>query len=123
MLAHMWESYANKDNEHLLEIAGYLAKELPYIIEAVHAHLDRETKGSSLGRPMEALKEIMSELGVEPGSVQDFKEGIESKTEPGSELSIKHFGSIFQEFCRREAIYGYGDLQVLRMVKQLSRTW
>jgi hypothetical protein len=30
------------------------------------------------------------------------------------------FGTVFQEFCRREAIYGYGDLQVLRMVEKLS---
>ncbi len=121
MLAHMWESYAHQDNERLLENAGYLAKELPYIIEAVHAHLDRKAKDSSLERPMDTLREIMFELGVEPESRQDFKEGIESKTEPGSELSLKHFGPIFQEFCRREAIYGYGDLQVLRMVKQLTR--
>ncbi len=121
MLAHMWESYAHQDNERLLELAGYMAKELPFIMEAVKAHLDREAKGSSLGRPMDTLKEIMSELGVETSSEQDFRQNMEPGAESGSELSMKHFGPIFQEFCRREAIYGYGDLQVLRMVKQLSK--
>lgn len=32
------------------------------------------------------------------------------------ELNTKEFGSIYREFNRREAIYGFGDLQVKNMM-------
>jgi len=32
------------------------------------------------------------------------------------------FGAVFQEFCRCEAIYGYGDHQVLRMFEELTNS-
>lgn len=82
-----------------------LSESFPFIPEAVQAHLDREAKGSSLGRPMDTLRKIISELD----------------SEQGSKSISKNFGPIFQKFCRREAIYGYGDLQVLRMVEQLQK--
>ena len=71
---------------------------------------------------MDTLKEIISALGEEQVFMRDSKEGIESGSESDSKLSMKNFGPIFQEFCGREAIYGFGDLQVLGMVEQLQKS-
>ncbi len=103
--AILWVHYVVGNLEGLKQTALELNEPFPFIPEAVQAHLDREAKGSSLGRPMDTLRGIMTEQGLERGS---------------KPISY-NFGSIFQEFCRREAIYGYGDLQVLRMVEQLKK--
>jgi hypothetical protein len=47
------------------------------------------------GRPVQSLLEIMDELGT------------------------TDFGLIFKEFNKREAIYGFGDLQVKRLLDGL----
>ena len=96
----------------------------------MQAHLDREAKGDSLGRPMDTLKEIISELGLEQGARQGSEQGSEQGAEHDSEQNTgqgsmaipKNFGPIFQEFCRREAIYGYGHMQVLGMLHQLQKS-
>ena len=120
--AMLWEHYVAGNRVGLKQGALDLSESFPFIPEAVQAHLDREAKGSSLGRPMDTLKEIISELGEEQVFMRDSKEGIESGSESDSKLSMKNFGPIFQEFCGREAIYGYGDLQVLGMVEQLQKS-
>ena len=103
--AMLWEHYVTGNRVGLKQGALDLSESFPFIPEAVQAHLDREAKGSSLGRPMDTLRKIISELD----------------SEQGSKSISKNFGPIFQKFCRREAIYGYGDLQVLRMVEQLQK--
>jgi hypothetical protein len=30
-----------------------------------------------------------------------------------------YFGTVFQEFCKRESIYGFGDLQVKRIFDEV----
>ena len=104
-LAMLWQHYVAGNRVGLKQSALKLSEPFLFIPEAVQAHLDREAKGSSLGRPMDTLREIMVEQGLEQGS------------KPIS----NNFGPIFQEFCCQEAIYGYGDLQVLHMVEQLQR--
>jgi gamma-glutamylcyclotransferase (GGCT)/AIG2-like uncharacterized protein YtfP len=115
--AMLWEHYVAGNRVGLKQGALDLSESFPFIPEAVQAHLDREAKGSSLGRPMDTLRKIISELGLE----QDAGQGAWQSSEQGSKSISKNFGPIFQEFCRREAIYGYGDLQVLRMVEQLQK--
>ena len=34
--------------------------------------------------------------------------------------SFHDFGIIFKEFCKREPIYGFGDLQVKRLLSELE---
>ena len=120
-LAMLWEYYVAGNLDDLKQGALDLSQSFPFIPEAVQAHLDREAKGSSLGRPMDTLREIMAEQGLEQGARQGSNQGSELGSEQGSKPISNNFGPIFQEFCRREAIYGYGDLQVLRMVEQLQR--
>ena len=126
--AMLWEHYVAGNRVGLKQSALDLSESFPFIPEAVQAHLDREAKGDSLGRPMDTLKEIISELGLEQdtrqGTEQDSEQGArqgsEQNTGQGSMAIPKNFGPIFQEFCRREAIYGYGHLQVLGMLHQLQ---
>ncbi len=68
-----------------------LKNEYPFILPAVQAHIDRLPKNGNPGRPVRTLIEIMHELQTE------------------------EFGPVFREFCRRESIYGFGDLQVKQL--------
>lgn len=104
LFAKLWECYAQEDTSSLAEIAQRLSSWFPFVSEAVQAHLDRQPIEDSLGRPMETLKTIIGEW--------EAKHNESPK-----------FGAVFHEFCRREAIYGYGDLQVFRMFEELSKNW
>jgi len=102
LFAELWECYAREDSSSLVEIAHSLRSWFPFVSDAVQAHLDRQPNEGSLGRPMESLRTIIGEWEAEHNESPKF-------------------GTVFQEFCRREAIYGYGDLQVLRMIEKLSK--
>jgi hypothetical protein len=95
-ISQLWEFYAKDMFNEMKSIAEELENDYPFILRAVHAHIDRIPKGNSLGRPKETLREIMSELNTQ------------------------EFGAIFREFFRREAIYGFGDMQVKRFLIELN---
>jgi len=44
---------------------------------------------------------------------------VQSLKEIKEELKTDDFGIIFREFSKREAIYGFGDLQVKRLLDEL----
>lgn len=90
-IAGLWKSYQNGDTQKLMDIALSLAKEYPFIKTAVKAHIDRIPTCGNLGKPTVSLLAIMNELNTQ------------------------EFGKVFQEFCKREAVYGFGDLQVKRL--------
>lgn len=96
-LAKLWEAYQADDTRQLIEIAEELKKAYPFIIEAVNAHIERIPANENLGRPEQTLIQIMEEL----------------KTD--------EFEPVFREFCRREEIYGFGDLQVKRLLDKLIK--
>ena len=76
--------------------AKKLSDQFPFIEVAVDAHLERQPTTDSPGRPIESLIQIKKELNTDK------------------------FGPIFQEFCKREAIYGFGDLQVKKLLDQVN---
>ena len=90
----LWESFRSGDVNALIAKARSM-KAYPFIAEAVRAHRDRFPREEPWGRPERSLIEITKEL----------------KTEA--------FGPVFQEFTRREAIYGFGDLQVKRLLDKV----
>ncbi|MEM6265410.1 MAG: DUF1835 domain-containing protein [Bacteroidota bacterium] len=92
-LASLWKYYQQNDTESLVQVATELSDRYPFILPAVEAHLDRIPAGNQPGRPIECLVSIMKELDT------------------------KNFGLVFKEFSKREAIYGFGDLQVKRLLK------
>jgi len=95
-LAKLWEAYQTNDTTKLIQIAEQLKEAYPFIAEAVKAHIERIPANGNLGRPEQTLIQIMEEL----------------KTD--------EFEPVFREFCKREEIYGFGDLQVKRMLDKLS---
>ena len=95
-LAQFWSFYQKNDFEELLKISRSLDSKYPFLLPAVQAHIDSEPKNGDNGKPAESLIKIMKEL----------------KTDK--------FGPIFMEFCKRESIYGYGDLQVKRLINKIQ---
>lgn len=91
----LWELYQKEECETMLEIGKKLAQKFPFFLPAIQAHIDRLPKNGNPGRPAQSVLKIMDEL----------------KTE--------EFEPIFREFRKRESIYGFGDLQVKRIVDQV----
>jgi hypothetical protein len=95
-LAKLWEHYQSSDITSLQLVAKDIETHYPFISEAVQAHVERLPSGSDPGRVIRSLKEIMKELNTE------------------------EFGPVFQEFCAREAIYGFGDSHVKRLLSEIK---
>ena len=94
-ISNLWEAYQNDDSKKLMQNAQALRKQYPFILTAVEAHIQRNPLNRNVDRPTQSLLAIMEELNT------------------------KDFGSIFKEFCKRESIYGFGDLQVKRLYDQI----
>lgn len=92
---NLWYSYQNKDLNKLIETAYGLKDDYSFVQEAVEAYRESLPSGTSLGRPKERLLQIITQLRT------------------------KNFGIIFQEFCKSEAIYGFGDLYVKHLYEEL----
>ena len=94
-LADLWKYYQQGKTGKMLEMGRELSEDLPFLLPAVEAHIARNPTDENSGRPSQSLIKIKKEL----------KTG--------------DFGTIFREFSKRESIYGYGDLQVKRLLKGL----
>lgn len=95
-LSTLWELYRTDDRENLLNTAKDLSLQYPFILHAAQAYIESKPQGDFPGRPIATLREIIGKL----------------KTE--------QFEPVFQEFCRRESIYGFGDLQVKRLLDTIK---
>ena len=92
ILKQFWNAYQENDLLELLMLAQDLKDKFPFLIPAIYAHLDRLSEPS---RPKSTLMKIMKDL----------------KTD--------QFGLVFQAFCKKESIYGFGDLQVKRIYDEI----
>ena len=90
--AKLWEHYKNNAIDALQNIAQQVHATYPFLLEAVQAHIDRIPKNGTPGKPQQILLEIKEELDTDD------------------------FGAIFKEFSQRAPIYGFGDLQVKRLL-------
>jgi len=95
-VANLWEAYKNDNMENLLNIARELEERYPFILRAVKAHIERIPTEVNTGRPARTLLNIVKEFGTE------------------------EFGPVFKEFCRRESIYGFSDLLVMRLLDEIK---
>lgn len=86
----LWKAYISGDLEKLGDVSKTDSSAFPLLRESCRAHIERFGDDP---RPQRVLREIIS------GGKSDFNE-------------------IFQEFGRREAIYGFGDSQVKRLLSQ-----
>lgn len=91
----LWNAYSTGDFNKLLSLAEDLKSFFPFIFNAVKAHIDRQPTVNFPGRPINSLNKIITQLGT------------------------SDFGPVFSEFCKREYIYGFGDLQVKRLLDEI----
>ncbi len=97
-LSRLWPLYQKNEIDAMQAVVATLNIDFPFLSRAITAHRDRLPQGNKLGRPKQALLQIMQELGT------------------------REFGPVFQAFHRQESIYGFGDLQVKRMFDELVAT-
>lgn len=97
-LSKIWKFYQQDNYTEMFEITKEIDVKFPFIIPAIQAHKDRIPINGNLGRPKQSLIQIMDDL------------------------KTKNFEKVFEEFCKREGIYGFGDLQVKRMYDEIIKT-
>lgn len=90
-LTVLWFTYQKNHVERLLKLSVQLGSDFPFIKDAIIAQIEREPMDTKKGRPEQTILDIMEEK------------------------STKDFTVVFQEFCKREPIYGFGDLQFKRI--------
>ncbi|MGJ8665512.1 MAG: DUF1835 domain-containing protein [Patiriisocius sp.] len=95
-IAQLWMLYRNSELKSLHKESLKLKTKYPFIFKATEALIESFPTKSSLGRPKEALIELKRELNT------------------------GNFGTLYSAFSEREAIYGFGDLQVLRLLKEIE---
>lgn len=95
-LSRLWRHYQAEQIEAMEAIAAVQQSNFPFLTDAVAAHRDRIPTAGRAGRPQRTLLAIMEELGTD------------------------EFGTLFREFWKREPVYGYGDLQLKRLLDELS---
>lgn len=95
MVKDLWMAYQSNDIHRLENIGNLYSQQLPFLKDSIQAHKDRRIGTNELGRPKQVLMQIIEELDT------------------------LNFGAVFQEFCKRESIYGFGDLQVKRLYDEI----
>ena len=95
-LSLLWRAYQEDRFEDMTGIAESLSKKYPFLLPAIKAHIDRFPKVGNPGRIQQTLLEIVKDLGN------------------------TDFNAVFNEFIRREPIYGFGDLQVKRIFRKIQ---
>jgi len=86
----LWLTYRQNNSAEMISISQSLNSKFPFVEPAVYAHISKKS-----GKPEESLKQIIKELNT------------------------KDFVTVFSEFCKRETIYGFGDMQVKRMFDKI----
>ena len=95
-IQRLWRAFQQSNWNDLRENARMLHSRIDQIEAVVEAHIARFPKEGGQGRPQESILKIVEEL------------------------DDPDFGKIFQAFCEREGIYGFGDLQVKRIVEEMN---
>lgn len=96
LFGKLWEHFQAHQLPGMIALADSASSAFPFLPAAVQAHIDRYP-AEGLGRPEQSLKAIMEELGSDD------------------------FGPVFRAFWEREAIYGFGDLQVKRLYDEMKK--
>ncbi len=95
-IAKMWTAFQKSDWTHLRANAKKLKSKIDYIEAVVEAHIERFPTNKKYGRPEESIQKIMAELD-----------------DPS-------FANVFRTFSKEEGIYGFGDLQVKRIMERIN---
>lgn len=91
-LEALWQAYRAQNISELVRIATHLQGDYPFILQAVNAYVKMQPIGNDKGYIYNVLQDIISQLN-------------------GND-----FGSVFKAFCKREPIYGFGDVQLKELM-------
>ncbi len=95
LLNSLWNAYVENDEDTLTSLSLIVSKGFRFLPEVISAHLERVSKDGGYGRPQQTLIEILNQ----------------GKT---------NFYEICDAFWAKNSIYGFGDLQVLNMLKGME---
>lgn len=93
-----WQAYIAAQPDDLVTLSHADTKLLPFLSQTLKEHLGRfPAIGNGLGRPQKILLEILN-----------------------GATGHQTFGQIWPKFSARAGHYGFGDLQVVQILKQMS---
>lgn len=92
---NLWKAYVQNDQYLLQTLSASELECFRFLKEVVHAHLERTAEDGGPGRPQKTLIDILNR-------------------------DVTNFYEICDEFWKTEGIYGYGDLQVYNMLKEME---
>jgi len=92
---NLWKAYVQNDQYKLQTLSASEMECFRFLKEVVHAHLERTSEDGGPGRPQKTLIEILNR-------------------------DVSNFYEICDEFWKTEGIYGFGDLQVYNMLKEME---
>lgn len=91
----LWEAVVNNDRDRMKLLSFSDTSCFRFLSEVMQAHMDRYPRDGSLGRPYKTLRDVLDS----------------GKT---------NFYEIYEAFMEKEGIYGFGDVQVLNMLKEME---
>lgn len=92
----LWRAFSSSNLNALRELCDFPSEAFQYQDEVVQAHFDRFPRDKKLGRPETRLKQL-------------------------NEKGTQTFGELFRSFAESEAIYGFGDTQVKKMLERINQ--
>ncbi len=97
LIKALWLAYQNSDWKALKKNSKALRNLIDKIEEVVVAHIERFPEKGKAGRPQKSISQIIKKL---------------KKPE---------FKTIFKAFSELEGIYGFGDIQVKRIIEEMKK--
>ncbi len=98
LAGRLWQACRSRNLEKLKELGQRISAAFPYLNDVCQAYADRFPAAPQISRPERVVREI----------VRSFNQ-------------VVTFSDVFQEFTRREGIYGMGDLQVRALYDKVMR--
>jgi hypothetical protein len=93
----LWQAYKDGNLDALTNLSKHQSIAFPYLQEVVKAHVDRFPKDGTPGRPEKVIEDITKNISTD-------------------------FYKVFEEFWKRESIYGFGDNQLRSLYDKVMQS-
>jgi hypothetical protein len=97
VIGNLWKMFQAHHIDEAMTLSKQVSHELPFLLPAVQAWKDSIPHGEYPGKPKATIIEIIKDLGTD------------------------EFPKVFREFKNRIPIYGFGDLQVKRLLDEIKK--
>lgn len=92
----LWTAYKNGNLEESTNLSKHPSEAFPYLQEVVQAHIDHFPTDGTKGRPEKVIEDIIKNVSTD-------------------------FQKVFEEFWKRESIYGFGDTHLKSLYNKVMR--